>query len=176
MPLPPLSIRRCRRNRSRMEWKPVRWLLILMRIRVLTRHSEDFDIHTVTVDPAKSTYAHLANYTLKVTTFYRQLGIRSAIWARPESDPFLFLEMGKELEYVLEVNESRVAAYVEESTWSAFLYGKRDTFDYSLTRQKYQDTSVIIPTPIEKDEVMAIRRYRSTNGPGSFELVEEKLL
>ena len=147
-----------------------------MQIRVLTRHPEDFDIHTVTVDPAKSSYAHLANYTLKLTAFYRQLGIRSAIWATPESEPFAYLETGKNFEYVLEVDESRVVAYVDEATWSAYLYGNKGTFDYSTTPQDYQNTSVIIPTPIKKDEVKAIRRYRRMNGPGSFELVEEKTL
>ena len=147
-----------------------------MRIRVLTRHSQDFDIHTVTVDPAKSPYAHLPNYILKVTAFYRQLGIRSAIWATLESEPLSILESGKNFEYVLEVDESRVVAYVDGRTWPEYLYGKRDTFDYSTTPQKYQSTSVIIPTPIKNDEVKAIRRYRRTNGPGSFELVEEKTL
>lgn len=147
-----------------------------MQIRVLTRHSEDFDIHAETVDPAKSSYARMPNYALKVTAFYQQLGIRSAIWAVLESEPFSFLEGGKNIEYVLEVNESRVVAYVDESIWSAYLYGKRDTFDYSTTPQEYQSTSVIIPTPIKQVEVKAIRRYRRTNGLGSFELVEEKIL
>lgn len=149
-----------------------------MRIRVLTRHSQDFNIHTVTVDLAKSPYADIPgyDYVLKVTEFYRKLGIRSAIWATPESEPFLCLETGKEFEYVLEVDESRVVAYVDESTWAAYLEGNQGTFHCSTTRQEYQSTSVIIPTPIKQVEVKAIRRYRRTNGPGSFELVEEKTL
>lgn len=149
---------------------------MFMQIRVLTRHSEDFDIYTKRVDPAKSSYAHISNYTLKVTAFYQQLGIRSAIWATPESEPFRFLEIEKDIEYVLEVHESRVVAYVDEPTWSAYLYGNRDAFEHSTTPQGYESTSLIIPTPIRKDEVKAMRRYRRTNGPESFELVEEETL
>lgn len=151
---------------------------MLMLMRVLTRHSQDFDIHTVTVDLGKSPYADIPgyDYVLKVTEFYRKLGIRSAIWGTPESEPLLCLETGKEFEYVLEVDESRVVAYVDEPIWSAYLAGSRDTFEYSTKPRDYQDTSVIIPTPIKKDEVKGIRRYRRTNGPGSFELAEEKML
>jgi len=76
----------------------------------------------------------------------------------------------------LEIDEDRAVAYVDETTWSAYLYGKRGTFDYSTTPQRYEITSIIVPTPITKQEVKAIRRYRRTNGPDSYELVEEKIL
>ena len=78
--------------------------------------------------------------------------------------------------YLLEVNEDRIVAYVDETTWSDYLYDRRETFDYSATATQYGITSILVATPITKAEVKAVRRYRRTNGPEKYELVEEIIL
>ena len=145
-----------------------------MTIRVTTRHCEDFDICAETVDPSKSRYARtVPDYAAKVTAFYKQLGVRSAIWTTPEAERPKYLETCKPVEYVLEVANGRVIAYVDELTWSDYLYGKRKDFTFSKTPVQYEMTSILISPPITKAEVKARRRYRRTNGPDHYELVEE---
>jgi len=48
-----------------------------------------------------------------------------------------------------------------------------DIFDYATTPTKYEMTSILVATPIRKSEVKAFRRYRRTNGPDKYELVDE---
>ena len=147
-----------------------------MLIRVATRHSEDFDIHTEEVDPSRSSYNKppIKDYVPKVRAFFDELGIQSAIWAWYETETPKQVETKKPVEYVLEVEEERIIAYVNESTWSPFVFGKRDSFEYSTEPTKYKMTSLIIPTPITKDEAKKRRLYRLLGGgPDKFELAEE---
>ena len=145
-----------------------------MMVQLTTRHSEDFDIHTETVDPALSSYVQeVRDYASRVTAFYSQLGVRSAIWTVPASQRPESLETIKPVEFLLELAEDRIVAYVDESTWSDYLADKRGSFDYSTTPMQYKMTSILVATPITKAEVKAVRRYRCTNGPNKYELVEE---
>lgn len=145
-----------------------------MTVQVITRHSEDFDIHTETIDPALSPYVRtVRNYVAKISAFYSRLGICSAMWTTPAADRPMYLETCKPVEYVLELDEDRIVAYVNEKTWSAYLYDKRKTFDYSTTPKHYKMTSILVAIPIRKADVKAFRRYRRTNGPDKYELVEE---
>lgn len=144
-----------------------------MPTRAVTRHDEDFDILSDYVDPGRSSYSHFPNYARKVAALYEELGIESALWAFPENQPPEFVERGKEYEYVLAIDESRVVAYVNESTWSPYIRGEREDFEFCREPQRYEELSLIIPTPIRPDEVVYYRIYRNTNGPDSFEIVEE---
>ncbi len=147
-----------------------------MTIRVTTRHCEGFDICAQTVDSSKSPYARAQpDYVAKVTAFYQQLGVDSAIWTTPEAEPLKYLETCKPVEYVLEVDERRVIAYVDESTWSDYLYGKRGDFTFSKTPVQYEVTSILVSPPVTPAEVKARRRYRSGGQPDHYELVEEVL-
>lgn len=143
-------------------------------LRVITRHSEEFNIYTEAPDPAKSPYAaNVKDYAAKVTVFYEQLGISSAIWTMPEAQPPKYVELHKPVEYLLEIDEDRVIAYVDEQGWSEFLYGQQANFDFSRTPRTFPMTTILVAPPIKPEEVRAIRRYRRTNGPDSFEVVEE---
>jgi hypothetical protein len=147
-----------------------------MLIQVISRHDKDFDIHTHPIDPAKSPYASCPGcrgYAQKVNAFYAQLGITSALWANPDHQPPKYVERCKQYEYVLRVDACRVGAYVNESTWSLYIRGERHDFEYSTTPQPYREMSLLIPTPITENEVHLFRRYRNTNGPDCFEVVEE---
>jgi hypothetical protein len=145
-----------------------------MTIRLTTRHSEEFDIYTDAVDPCKSPYAtSVKDYAAKVVAFYKRLGVRSAIWTAPEAERPKYLERHKTVEYLLEVGEDRVVAYVDELGWSDYLYGKQADFEFSKTPKTFGMTTILVAPPIKVEEVIAIRRYRRTNGPDSYELVNE---
>ena len=146
-----------------------------MTIRVSTWHSADFDIYTEFVDPSKSPYTEsVKDYAAKVTAFYQRLSVRSAIWAFPEAEPRNGFDLWKPIEYLLAVNEDRVVAYVDKSGWDKYLHGEQAVFEFSKTPEHYAGgTTIVIATPVKQEEVIAIRRYRRTNGPQSFELVEE---
>jgi hypothetical protein len=143
-----------------------------MPIRVTTRHDGGFDILTDTIDPAKSSYARtVPDYVQKITRFYTELGVKSAVWTaawQPE-----FLESDKPVEYLLELSENRVIAYVDEETWSAYLFGRRRDFVYSRTPAQYRFTSVLVAVPVRREEVKKLRRYTST-ATGHCRLQEEK--
>ena len=144
-----------------------------MLIRVTTRHSSDFDILTANPDPAQSPYAKFCkDYGRKVRAFYDELGIRSAIWTTPEAHPPRYLESLKPIEYLLEVDEARVAAYVNEDTWSPYIDERLPAFEYSRTRVNYGTMSILVIAPLELAEVKEFRRYRRINGPDKYELVE----
>ncbi len=146
-----------------------------MLVRALTRHGEGFDILSHPIDPARSFYVEaISDYPTKVRKLYRELGIDSAIWATPDSQPFGLFEIGKECEHVLEVDEGRIVAYVNETEWSAYISGELDSFEYSRLPVTYPSMSLLIPTPILPGEVKRYRRYECTNGPESFELVEDR--
>jgi hypothetical protein len=128
------------------------------------------------IDPAKSPYANFFgyDYVRKIAAFYDELGIKSAIWTTPVTQaPPEFFEADKPVEYLLEINEDRVIAYVNELTWSPYLHGMRSHFEYSRTPIQYQMTSVLVATPIRKQEIKEFRRYRRTM-TGHCELVEAK--
>ena len=74
---------------------------------------------------------------------------------------------------MLEVDEGRVIAYLDERTWSDYLYGKRVDFTFCTTPTQYEMTSILIHPPVRTTEVKARRRYRCINGPDHYELVEE---
>jgi hypothetical protein len=143
-----------------------------MPIRVITRHGDGFDIYSATIDPAKSPYANcVANYTQKILDFYSQLGVTSAQWTatwEPE-----FIEADKHFEYLLELTEDRVIAYVDEQSWSSFLFGKTNSFEYSRTPMQYEYTSVLVTPPIRREEAKELRRYSRTN-TGHCKLEERK--
>jgi hypothetical protein len=146
-----------------------------MTIRLSTWHSPEFNIFTENVDPNESPYAWIKNYANKVIAFYAQLGIRSAIWAYPEAERQKTLTVCKPVQYLLEVNEHRVVAYVDADSWSEYLWGQQDDFEFSTTPRDFASASILIATPVRREEVKAIRRYRIRT-PTSFELVEEKTL
>ncbi len=143
-------------------------------IRVTTRHPEDFNILCEDIDPTRSLYAEYNDrYASKVKALYAELGIQTAIWTTPEDQPPAFFEPGKPVEHLLEVEESRIIAYVDELTWSPFLFGDRPTFDYSRTSVRYDMTSILVGAPIRPEEVKEVRRYRC--GPRrNCELVEKR--
>ena len=148
-----------------------------MTVRALTRHPEDFDIFTEHVDSGRSSYVTtFSSYTGKIAAFYRELGVTSAIWAIPEHHGFQLVEYDKPVEYVLEVNDDRIIAYVDDASWTAYLSGQHDTFRYSTTPEHYELTSLLIRPPLRRSEVKIRRLYRTTNGPCSFELVDETVL
>lgn len=145
-----------------------------MTVKVTTRHDEAFEIHTVDIAPEMSPYATtFRDYAARIREFYATLGIRSAIWTTPAMVRPKYLEAAKPVEYLLEINDDRVAAYVDEATWTDYLSGKRRSFDYSTTSTHFEITSILVETPIKQTEVKALRRYRTMNGPGKYELVEE---
>jgi hypothetical protein len=133
-----------------------------MAIRVTTRHGEDFDVLTELIDPTKSPYAESVNdYGRKIADFYGELRVKSALWTaawQPE-----FFETDKPVEYLLELSEDRVIAYVDEQTWSPYLFGQRTDFVYSRTPVHYAMTSVLVAPPITREEVKEFRRYSRTS-------------
>lgn len=145
-------------------------------IRVTTRHPERFNILSVDIDPARSLYAEgNDHYASKVKTLYAELGVQTAIWTTPVEQPLEFLEPGKPIEYLLEIESRRVIAYVDEMTWSHFLCDQRKTFHYSRTPVTYEVTSILVAAPIKREEVKEFRRYvRSSTG--HCVLVERKQL
>jgi hypothetical protein len=137
-----------------------------MPLRVTTRHSEDFDIFSATIDPSKSPYSNLngiSNYCEKVKSLYAQLRVQSAIWTTPESDPPESFEPAKPLEYLLEINEDRVLAWIDEFTWTEYLRGERACFSISKTPKQYRMTSILVSSPIKRDEVKEVRKYAEGN-------------
>ena len=144
-----------------------------MPIQAITRHDKDFDIYTHPVDPAKSPYARYPGYTEKFAELYEQLGVTSALWAFPAQPAPKSVERCKQYEYVLDLDESRVIAYVNESTWSPYIFGEREDFEYSTAPREYEVMSLIIPTPIKQKELRLLRRYQNTNGPDHFKIVDE---
>ena len=60
------------------------------------------------------------------------------MWTTPATDRPKYLETCKPVEYALELDEDRIVAYVDEGTWSDYLYDKRETFDYATTPVDYQ--------------------------------------
>jgi len=140
-------------------------------IRVTTRHSEDFDILSCDIDPARSPYAELsADYALKIRAFYSDLGVQMSIWTNPVEQPPSFFEPIKPVEYMLEIAKDRIVAYVDEETWSPFLLNGRPTFEFSRTPVSYKMTSILVAAPIRPEEVKEVRRYRRGNR-GNCELV-----
>jgi hypothetical protein len=144
-----------------------------MSIQVLTRHGEEFDILTDKIDPTKSHYARFFgnNYVTKISAFYAELGTRAVMWTRPISQPFDAFEPSKSIEYLLEIPETRVVAFVDELTWSAYLHGKCKSFRYSRLPIQYESTSVLVTTPIKREEVKEVRQYRASP-TGHCELVK----
>jgi hypothetical protein len=136
----------------------------VMPIRVTTRHGEGFDLHIDSPEPAKSPYAAFfgEQYVQKVLAFYKELGVTSAMWTTPATQPPEWFEPFKPLEYLLEINEDRVIAYVDELTWSGYLHGKCNSFLFSRRPIEYEIASVLVRTPIRKEEVKEVRLFRAT--------------
>lgn len=146
-----------------------------MLIKAITRHDAGFDIISHPIDPAQSPHArHYPDYERKMLEFYKRLGIKSALWAYPENQQPERVEAKKKCEYVLEVEESRIVAYVNEATWSPYVIGKWDHYEYSVTPTKYNEMSLLIQTPICEEEVLRFRRYRCISGPDNFEVIEDR--
>jgi hypothetical protein len=95
------------------------------------------------------------------------------IWTTPAETHPAYLEFSNTLEYLLEISDDRIIAYVDELTWSNYLMGKADAFKYSTLPQNYAIMSILVACPIRKHEVKAIRRYRLINGQGHYELASE---
>src|SRR5262249_40788157 len=102
---------------------------------------------------------------------YAQLGIESAIWAWPEHQLPEFFESGKPLEYLLEIEEHRIIAYVDEVTWSPYLNDKAEAFKFSRTPKAFEITSILVAPPIKGEEVKEVRRY-CASATGHCHLVE----
>jgi len=145
-----------------------------MTMRLITRHSEDFDIYSKP-DLAKSPYAR-EGYVPKIQAFYATLKVESVIWTFPENFRPQYLESEKTIEYLLEVDDARIVAYVDDIAWSSYLYGQQANFDYSLTRKDFECTSILIRAPLAIGEVKERRRYRSNGSPDKYEMVERKVL
>ena len=75
---------------------------------------------------------------------------------------------GSLFEYVLEVDEGRVIAYVNEQVWLDYVNGRRKDYTFSTKPIQYARTSIVISPPIRASEVKARRWYRFTNGPGHY--------
>ena len=132
-----------------------------MPIRVVTRHPPEFHIFTDAVDPAKSRYADLfPDYVSKISQFYDQIGIRSAIWTIPESQRPDHVETCKPVEYLLEIDESRVVAYIDELTWSPYLQSDRSSFEFATSPMEYEKMSILVAAPITKRELVERRILR----------------
>ena len=143
-----------------------------MLIELITRHAPDFDLISAGIDPGKSPYAPYVGdqYARRITAFYNDIGVTSAVWTWPSSQPPQFFEPCKPIEYVLDVDETRVIAYVDEDTWSPYLFGKRSSFNYSRCPVKYPITSMLIESPVRIEEIREIRRYRvNDHGQGLLE-------
>ncbi len=152
-----------------------------MSIRVTTRHSEEFDILSPKTDLAKSPFAQAGSardYIAKVTSFYAELGGKSMIWSTPEKttpqESFIlqFFAIDKPMEYLLEVEEDRVMAYVDEFEWADYREDRRATFRWSKTPARYDVMSMLIAAPIKREEVREVRRYRGSQS-GHCMLVEK---
>ena len=143
-------------------------------IEAVTRHDASFDILCHPVDPALCMYAETEpDYVAKVRAFYKELGIASAIWASPAEQPPQYVEIDKEYEHVLHLDLTRIVAYVDEDTWSPYLYGKRNDFQFSQQPVRYANTSLIICTPLAASEVKWFRRYERTR-PDKYKVVEDR--
>ena len=146
-----------------------------MTIRVSTWQSSEFDIFTKNVDLNRSPYAYLKDYAKKVTAFYARLGIRSAIWCYADAMPQTTLTVCKPIEYLLEVADNRVVAYVDDGSWSEYINGRQSDFSFATTTMPSASSSLIVATPLKREEVKVKRRYR-IRSPSSFELIEEQKL
>ena len=146
----------------------------MTQIKASTRHDEHFDIFTDRVDPSRSPYAGtVKSYVKKVAEFYQQLGISSAIWATPINQPPKYVELGKEYEYFLRLDQSRIVAYVNEKTWSPYLYGERSDFEHSRTPITYEHTSLVISAPLLPHEVTE-RQIYDRRSPDKFDVIERR--
>jgi hypothetical protein len=123
-------------------------------IRPKTRHSVDFDIFMLLIDPAQSPYAQdFPGYAPRLRSFYETLGVRSALWKVAEEQKLQVVEPSKPIEYILEVAEDRIVAYVNDVQWTYFFQGKATGFDYSRTPRQYPFTSILVAAPIQPSEV-----------------------
>lgn len=141
-------------------------------IRLLTRQSEDFDILTENIDPARSKFADdIKDYVAKVRAFSQQLGIPALIWTWPEDQPPEFFELHKPVECLLAVEEGRAICYVDEWAWRDFLLSDQLAFSgFSRIPKRFLITSILVAAPIRSPEIKEVRRYR-TNKLGHAELV-----
>ncbi len=145
-----------------------------MAIHVLTRHCESFNILTDHIDPTRSPYADTVNdYVQRIRDFYWALGVKSAMWAWAAWSPPEFFETDKPVEYSLQLSADRIIAYIDEKSWSDYLYGKRFDYVYSREPAQYESTSVLIALPVKREEIKVWRRYTRTS-TGHCEIQEEK--
>src|SRR5262249_32652069 len=109
------------------------------------------------------------DYVQNVRELYRELGVASALWTVREAQSFLGgVEPCKPVEYILEVAEGRILAYVDEWSWFAYVQNKpvhkrppsMRHFDYSVTPKAYPSTSILLAVPIRPQEVKAQRWLR----------------
>jgi hypothetical protein len=154
------------------------------RVRVTTSHSEDFNILSSEIDLAKSPYAHdkvsgyLPGYVAKATALYAELGAKPMIWTTPEGvneqEAFILqFWANKPIEYLLEVDQERVAAYINETEWTDFIRGNQTGFRWSRTPVRFEMTSLLISAPILIEEVKEVRIYCKTQ-EGLRKLVEQR--
>jgi hypothetical protein len=142
-----------------------------------TRHSDDFDILTTFREPAESPYSHYETYVPRVTAFYAELGVKSALWTVFAEDAPLYVETDKTIEYLIDVAESRIIAYVDEIVWSPYVTGETDGpfCSFSRTPVRYAETSILVALPLQSYEVKEWRRYELLGGgPKDFRLAECK--
>lgn len=144
-------------------------------LRLITQHSLDFDILSSTVDHSRSPYFNsVEEYVAKLKAFYAELGVAEVLWTSPEDEPRDGMTVLKPAEYLLEVDESRVVAYVDELSWSPYVTGETDApFRYSRSPERYGVTSILIAMPLRREEVIEYRRYQIDN-PDRFYMIERK--
>jgi hypothetical protein len=140
-------------------------------LRLLTRHSADFDVCSEPSDLTKSPYVEIPGYVEKVSTLYRTLGVQSAIWAFPEDSPFEVVECDKATEYLFQVHPDRLLAYVDSASWNQHLIENRVDFDFSNSPQAYSKTILLVRAPLFKTELMEKRYYYRSSSP-KYRIIE----
>ncbi len=133
-----------------------------MKLRLLTRHNKNFFIFAPFVDPKRSSYAEeFELYAPKVISFYRQLEVESGLWAVAREKGFEGKEYGKDIEYEIEVDASRVIAWIDTRKWDPYVTNDSTAVaeftDFSHTPREYESTTILVSVPLSEDELIERR-------------------
>jgi hypothetical protein len=139
-------------------------------LRLRSAHSKEFDILEKNIDSRLSGYIDSArpNYVEKVLALYSSLDVEAAIWAESDLPPIDYVTVRKETIHVFEVEVSRVLAYIEETSWSAYIHEERNDFDMSLNKAYPEPCTVLVRSPLRTENLITSTTYEIAGGPKIF--------
>jgi hypothetical protein len=84
------------------------------------------------------------------------------------------LPKGKDIEYLFEVAEDRIIAYLDTRSWEDYLNGPpgKFRFMYSLSPTNFDSTTYLVQAPLREEELIERRTYHRYGGPGDFRLID----